>query len=61
MELGERVIVTEKRHFLYNCSGKIVGKRGIINAGEQMLLISFDAPHRPYQLPESMLQLEKKQ
>lgn len=59
MEVGDRIIVTEKRHFLYNHTGKVVGKRGKINSGDTMILVSFDAPHKPYQVPESMVQLQK--
>lgn len=59
MELGDRIIVSEKKHPFYLFTGTVVGKRGVRVPGDPMLLILIDERQRSYLIPLSMVSLQK--
>lgn len=59
MELGDRVVVSEKSHPFYLFTGTIVGKRGFRVPGDPMLLILINERQRSYLIPSSMVSLQE--
>lgn len=61
MEVGDRIIVHERRHPYYKCTGRIIGKRGARSAipGDMWLWVYIDMPNKPCMIPQSMVNLEK--
>ncbi len=59
MDLGDRIIVSEKRHPFYMFSGTVIGKRGFRIPGDPMLLILINERQRSYLIPESMVSLQQ--
>ena len=59
MELGDKVIVNERRHPFYMFTGTIVGKRGFREPGDPMLLILINERQRSFLIPESMVCLQE--
>lgn len=59
MQLGDRVIVSEKGHQRYKHTGRLVGKRGKI-AGDTLFLVFMDGTGKVFTIPESMLTITKK-
>lgn len=57
MELGNRVIITQKGHFYNNCTGIVVGKRGLRAPGDPMYLLMLEEHRKVLIVPESMLTL----
>ncbi len=55
MELGNRVIINQKGHFYNNCTGIIVGKRGLRAPGDPMYLLMLEQHRKMLIVPESML------
>ena len=57
MLIGDRVIITERRHFLYNLEGSIIGFRGEKTPGDLWLLILVDSRQRSFLIPQSMVKV----
>lgn len=57
MELGNRVQITQKGHFYNNCTGIVVGKRGLRAPGDPMYLLMLEEHRKVLIVPESMLTL----
>jgi len=55
MEYGDIVIVVHPKHLFFNYTGKVVGRRGKMADGNQLLLVLINS--KPYIIPESMLSL----
>jgi len=60
MELGDRVVVSEKSHPFYMFTGTVVGKRGFRVPGDPILLILINERQRSYLIPSSMVSLQNK-
>jgi hypothetical protein len=58
MELGDRIVVNERRHPFYNFTGTVVGKRGYTETGDLLLLILINERQRSFLIPESMVCLQ---
>lgn len=58
MELGDHVVVSEKRHPFYKFTGKVVGKRGYTETGDLLLLILINERQRSFIIPQSMVCLQ---
>jgi len=59
MELGDRVVVNERRHPFYQFTGTVVGRRGYTETGDLLLLILINERQRSFLIPESMVCLQK--
>ena len=59
MQLGDRVIISEKGHHRYKHTGKLVGKRGKIG-DDTLFLVFMDGTGKVFTIPESMLSITKK-
>lgn len=59
MEVGELVLVAERRHPLHGCVGKIIGRRGARPPDDTWILVYLPARMRSYLIPESFLQPDK--
>lgn len=59
MELGDHIVVNEKRHPFYRFTGTVVGKRGYTETGDLMLLILINERQRSFLIPESMVCLRQ--
>jgi len=61
MEVGDRIIVQERKHPYYMCRGKIIGKRGTRSSvpGDIWLWVFIEMPNKPCMIPQSMVRLEK--
>ncbi|MDD3888418.1 MAG: hypothetical protein PHR65_00660 [Syntrophomonadaceae bacterium] len=57
MVIGDRVIITERRHFLFNLEGSLIGFRGEKSPGDVWLLILVDSRKRSFLIPQSMVKL----
>ena len=57
MVIGDRVIITERKHFLYNLEGSLIGFRGEKSPGDVWLLILVDSRNRSFLIPQSMVKL----
>ncbi|MBP9021058.1 MAG: hypothetical protein KBG01_05970 [Syntrophobacterales bacterium] len=60
MELGDLVLVIDRRHPLLGCVGKVVGKRGEMRPGDPWLLVYVPSRMRSYLIPQSMLKTDEK-
>jgi uncharacterized protein (AIM24 family) len=54
MQIGDRVIISEKKHPRYKHTGRLVGTRGK-NAGETLFLVFMDGTGKVFTIPESMM------
>lgn len=61
MLIGDRVVITERGHFLYNLEGSIIGFRGERLPGDLWLLILVDSRNRSFLIPQSMVKIISKQ
>ncbi|HWP96742.1 MAG TPA: hypothetical protein VN426_07815 [Syntrophomonadaceae bacterium] len=59
MELGDRIVVSERRHPFFKFTGTIVGKRGVRVPGDPMLLILIHERQRSFLIPESMVSVQE--
>lgn len=57
MKLGDRVIISQPRHPLFQCKGTLVGFRGQRKPGDALLLVLVDVRQRSYLIPQSMVEL----
>ncbi|MDD2585873.1 MAG: hypothetical protein PHT79_07240 [Syntrophomonadaceae bacterium] len=57
MKIGDRVIISEPRHPLFQYKGMLVGFRGEGKPGDIWLLILVDLYNRSYLVPQSMVEL----
>jgi hypothetical protein len=57
MVIGDRVIITERRHFLYNLVGSLIGFRGEKYPGDVWLLVLVHDRNRSYLIPQSMVKV----
>ncbi|PKM78054.1 MAG: hypothetical protein CVU90_04895 [Firmicutes bacterium HGW-Firmicutes-15] len=57
MVIGDRVVITEPKHFLFNLEGSLIGFRGEKSPGDVWLLILVDTRNRSYLIPQSMVKL----
>lgn len=57
MIIGDRVLITERRHFLCNLEGSIIGFRGEKSPGDLWLLILVDSRQRSFLVPQSMVKV----
>ncbi len=60
MELGDLVLVSDPRHPLCGCVGKIVGRRGLMAPGDPWMLVYVPSRMRSYLIPQSMLKADEK-
>ncbi len=59
MELGDLVLVDDRRHPLCGCVGKVIGRRGEMAPGDFWLLVYIPARMRSYLIPQSMLRADE--
>ncbi len=57
MIIGDRVVITERRHFLFNLEGSVIGFRGEKSPGDFWLLILVDSRSRSFLIPQSMVKV----
>ena len=57
MEIGDRVVICESRHPLYNFKGSVVGRRGPKGPDDIWLLVYVDNRGRSYLIPRSMVRI----
>lgn len=57
MKIGDRVVISEPRHPLFNFKGSLIGFRGEKSPGDVWLLILVDIRNRSYLIPRSMVKI----
>jgi hypothetical protein len=57
MVIGDKVVITERKHFLFNLEGSIIGFRGEKSPGDLWLLILVGTRNRSYLIPQSMVKV----
>jgi hypothetical protein len=61
MQIGDRVVINQRGHFLYKLEGSIVGFRGERSPGDIWLLILVDSRKRSFLIPQSMVKIISEQ
>ncbi len=57
MDIGDRVVICESRHPLYNFKGSVVGRRGPKGPDDIWLLVYVDDRGRSFLIPKSMVRI----
>lgn len=57
MKIGDRVVITEPRHPLFNLEGSLIGFRGEKPPDDVWLLILVDMRKRSFLIPQSMVKV----
>jgi hypothetical protein len=61
MVIGDKVVITERRHFLFNLEGSIIGFRGEKSPGDLWLLVLVNERNRSFLIPQSMVRVINKE
>ena len=59
MEVGDLVLVADRRHPLNGFAGKVIGRRGARSPDDTWILVYLPARMRSYLIPESFLKPDK--